>query len=363
MRYPSIDILRTLAIFVMVLVHFGENLSGYRLPCAGFGAPLFAFLSGVSYRLWVTGQQSRGISELDISKVSVRRGLFVFGVGIAFNVLVWMPEDTFNWDVLTFVGTALLLLNLARRIPQTISVLFAVLAILVSPILRSLADYGAYWENGYFEYDVTLSDVWIGFLSVGYFPIFPWIAYSLAGFATASRLFVEPTEPSEPRPSPWPTIFTGAAFSSTAILVLGARSYLPVLWSQTLLGGWSMYPPTTVYVLGTLGLTLMLIGVVHHCVDFNPRALRYGGLLSIAKTFSRYSLTIYVLHHVIHLWPLWIYGVATGHEPTEYWTQAMPISISMPLALLFLAGCYELLRRLGPDRNYGIESWMRWVCD
>ena len=363
MRYPSIDILRTFAIFVMVLVHFSENLSGYKLPFTGFGAPLFAFLSGVSYRLWVTGQQARGISEQDISKVSVRRGLFVFGVGFAFNILVWMPEDTFNWDVLTFVGAALLLLNGARRVPLVLSVLAAVMVLLVSPLLREMADYGAYWENLYFEYDMTLSDVLIGFLSTGYFPMFPWIAYSLAGFVTSSILFVEPAEPSGTRPSPWPTVLTGAAFSATALLVLLSRPYLPAVLSNTLLGGWTMYPSTTVYVLGTLGMTLMLIGLAHHGVDFNPRALRYGGLLSIAKTFSRYSLTIYVLHHVVHLWPLWIYGLVTGNDPTEFWMKAMPISVSIPLALLFLAGCYGLLRWLGPDRTYGIESWMRWLCD
>ena len=127
MRYSSIDVLRTFAIFVMVLVHFGENLSGYNSPISGFGAPLFTLLSGVSYRLWVLGQTARGVSELEISKVSIRRGLFVFGLGFAFNLLVWLPKDIFNWDVLTFIGAALLLLNVARRIPLSISVLAAVL--------------------------------------------------------------------------------------------------------------------------------------------------------------------------------------------------------------------------------------------
>ncbi len=41
MRYASIDILRTIALVVMVLVHFSDNLAGAVLPIAGFGAPLF----------------------------------------------------------------------------------------------------------------------------------------------------------------------------------------------------------------------------------------------------------------------------------------------------------------------------------
>ena len=89
MRYSSIDILRTFAIFSMVIVHFVENLSGSDFVPSGFGAPLFTFLSGVSYRLWLNSQEARGRSDADISKVTIRRGLFLFGVGFVFNVL-WL---------------------------------------------------------------------------------------------------------------------------------------------------------------------------------------------------------------------------------------------------------------------------------
>ena len=115
MRYVSIDILRTFAIVVMVFVHFAENLAGFEFPGAGFGAPIFALLSGVGYRLWLEGRRARGASQEEISKVSIRRGLFVLGVGFLFNVLVWLPEDTFNWDVLTLIGAALLILNGKRK--------------------------------------------------------------------------------------------------------------------------------------------------------------------------------------------------------------------------------------------------------
>ncbi len=77
----------------------------HALPIAGLGAPLFVFLSGVGYRLWVAGQVARGKSDLEISKTTIRRGLFVIGTGFVFNILVWLPEDTFIWDVLTFIGT------------------------------------------------------------------------------------------------------------------------------------------------------------------------------------------------------------------------------------------------------------------
>ena len=369
MRYASIDILRTVAIVVMVVVHFSENLSGQILPITGLGAPLFAFLSGVSYRLWANGLEARGVSEETISKTSIRRGLFVFAVGFAFNILVWLPEDTFNWDVLTFIGFALLVLNVARRLPLPVPILIAVLSLLVSPLLRGLADYDAYWVNRYFECDLTLSDVFIGFMATGYFPIFPWIAYSLAGFVTAALMFNDSPETTESNASPdsqpprWTTMIVGASFMTTSGILLAVRPYTHELISQHMLGGWRMFPATVEYVLATIGMALLLFGLAYQCVDRNPNAARFKGLLSIAKTFSRYSFTIYVLHHVVHLWPLWIYGIATGNEPTFYWQKAMSTTVSLPLSFVFLAACYFALRRIGPDRRLGIEGWMRWLCD
>jgi uncharacterized membrane protein len=362
MRFASIDVLRTFAIFVMVLVHFGENLSGYVSPLTGLGAPLFAFLSAVSYYLWVQGQIAQGKSQEEISKVSVRRGLFVIGIGFLFNVFVWLPEDTFNWDVLTFVGTALILLDGFRRVPLPITTLAAAMGLLISPILRGQADYAAYWQNGYFECDFTLSDLLIGFLCTGYFPVFPWIAFSLCGYVAAAKLF-GPVDAEESRVSPWSLVWLGAGLIAFSLLAIRLRSYLPDPIGKNYLGGWTMFPPTIEYVLGTLGMTLAMLGLAHRWIDRNPQALRWKGWFDIARTFSRYSLTVYILHHVVHLWPLWIYGLSCGFEPTHFWMKALPITTSIVLALVFLGCTYGILSRLRPDRNYGLEAWMRWLCD
>lgn len=79
----------------MVLVHFVENLSAHYdfsplgpvsreqlwwLP-VGFAAPLFTLLTGVSYRSWIAAQKDRGVDDYIISKRTVRRGLFLIGIG------------------------------------------------------------------------------------------------------------------------------------------------------------------------------------------------------------------------------------------------------------------------------------------
>ena len=85
--------------------------------------------------MWVNGLEAKGTSAEEISQRSIRRGLFVFGFGFAFNILVWMPEGTFNWDVLTLIGSALLLLNVLRRMPLAVCILIDVISILISPLL------------------------------------------------------------------------------------------------------------------------------------------------------------------------------------------------------------------------------------
>jgi uncharacterized membrane protein len=358
LRYASIDILRTLAIVVMVIVHFGENLSGYTVPFAGFGAPVFAFLSGVGYCLWAHGQKLRGKTESEISKTSVRRGLFVFGVGFAFNVLVWLPEDIYNWDVLTLIGAALLLLNVMRKLPLSISVLVGTIAVVVSPALRLMAEYDLYWSNGYFDGDLTLTDVTIGFFATGYFPFLPWIAFSLAGFVTATRMFTEPTPSTRFRPA-----LIGAGFIVASVAALALRPMLPETGVARMLGGWTMFPPTTEYVFGTLGIAMLLLGLMHRFIDRSPSAMSHTRALSVVTVLSRNSFTIYLLHHIVHLWPMWIYGYATGHETTHFWRQATSTSTAMVLACVFIVLCYFVLRRVGRDRRFGIESWMRWLCD
>ena len=136
MRHASIDILRSVAIVVMVLVHFGENLSDWTPPFAGLGAPVFAYLSGVSWVLWSRGRLAKGATDEEISRTTIRRGLFVFGVGILFNVIVWMPEDVFNWDVLTFVGSGLLFLEVARRMPRAVCWMTFVIVLTAAPVFR-----------------------------------------------------------------------------------------------------------------------------------------------------------------------------------------------------------------------------------
>ena len=107
---------------------------------------------------------------------------------------------------------------------------------------------------------------------------------------------------------------------------------------------------------------MFLFALGHRWVDQNPRLVNHRVVRVVFTTFSKHSLTIYLLHHVVHLWPLWIYGAAFGDEPTQFWRTAIPVAVSVPLAVLFLAACFVLCRWMERTERRGVEGWMRHLC-
>lgn len=361
MRYTSIDILRAVAVAVMIQVHFVGNLSGFSHPApAGFGAPLFTFVLGFSYHLWLEGQKARGTSDSDISKISARRGLFMFGLGLLFNVFVWLPVDTFDWDILTFLGAGLLFLTVARKLPDSILLAAGALVYFVSPVLRVLSDYRAYWRPGHFDFDPTLCDVVLGFLVNGYFPIFPWLVYPIAGYLIARRV----ARGSGPAGAALDRVTAiGAGLIGVCVATMWLGPHTSPLVQSVWLRGWKMFPASVTYVAGTLGIAITAFALLHRWVDLSPRFPRDGKVARVATMFSVRALSIYIVHHLVHIWPLWIYGMTKGTDPTAYWQRAMPVTWAWLLAFAFLGGTYFLLRWMDRTCKPGVETLMRWLCN
>ena len=368
-RLVSIDVLRTTAIVLMTVVHFVENLAGsydiesgpfiganrYWWMPTGFAAPLFTFLSGVSYRLWADAQAARGRDSDEISKITVRRGLFLILFGVAFNVLVWMPEDVFNWDILTLIGTAMLALDVARRTPPAVPIVACGLLIGLAPILRAVADYRAFWAAGYYDYDFTLADVVTGYLATGYFPVFPWLALPLAGFVAAPWIYGHAADR-----SPRAALTIGGLLLAAAAVVMALRPLVPArLITHDRL--WAMFPPTTAYVLGTIGGGIVLTTILHRAID--GRRSGPGWLERIAGAMSRHSLTLYALHHVAHVWPLWLVGFVTVGDPDTLWQVATPVPTAIAWAVAFLCLAAWLAERMDRPGTPSAESLLRWLCE
>jgi len=361
----------------MVLVHFVENLSAHYdfsslgpvsreqlwwLP-VGFAAPLFTLLTGVSYRSWIAAQKDRGVDDYIISKRSVRRGLFLIGIGFAFNVFVWLPEDTFNWDILTFIGSALIILNLIRKLPTEVVLTGILLVAVLSPPLQVLSDYYAFWSNGYFEYDLTLSDLVTGYLATGYFPLFPWIIFPVTGFLIAPTLFTPSSNgTSGLRQSRFLLVGCVSIGCLVASFALQRFISLPPLISR-----WTMFPASSSYLLGVIGMALFSLLALNTIIDKNWKEDRGSIITRTAaqwcRIISKHSLSLYLLHHIVHLWPLWLYGLMTTGEPTAHWQNFLPVIISASLAIFFCILVVPLFVMVDKYHLPTVERIMRWIAD
>ena len=94
--------------------------------------------------------------------------------------------------------------------------------------------------QGYFDYEFTLADITLGWLVVGYFPLFPWLAFPLAGYALAPALLAG-----------------GRAARIVAGWLLAASRWPLLAWGASRRdhrhrpAGWTMFPASTAYCLGT----------------------------------------------------------------------------------------------------------------
>jgi uncharacterized membrane protein len=371
-RYLSIDILRGLAIILMIQVHFVDDLSSRELSSGwlydasmllgSLPAPFFTIVFGLSFGLWVRKQEFLGRQDREITIMSLRRGLFLFALGIVFNFCIWLPEDTFDWDILTLIGTSFLFLALARKLPAPVLVLICVIVILVSPMLRVVGGYPAYWKNGYYDYDFTFRDIIFGFTANGYFPVFPWIIFPIMGFVGGDLIFQKRTS-SQSRF--WYLGVVGISLLALSGISVASGTTLPASIARHHADRPTEFPATTSYILAMLGFATLALVLLNRWVDQNEKIKGDGPFLVFLRRYSYFSLSVYVLHHMVILWPLWIYGVWTGHrdEPTFFWRNALSTPMAFTLAIVFIIACYFVLLLLENNKKYSLESFMRWVCE
>ncbi len=369
-RYRSIDILRGLAIILMIQIHCVENLSsredrsGWLYDAStvlgSLPAPFFTFVSGLSYGLWLRKQKSLGRRDREITRVTLRRGLFLFLLGIVFNFCIWLPEETFNWDILTLLGTSLLFLAVGRKLPVPVLTLICVLILLLTPLLRVVGDFSAYWEDNAYTYDFKLRDIFFGFFTNGYFPLFPWIIFPIAGFVCGEFIVQQNRLPTRVLNR---LGVIGIAALGLAGLLVAFQRQIPTKIAQQYASGLTEFPASTEFVLAMVGFVLISLAVLHRWVDARetPSDGRY---MTALRRFSSFSLTVYVLHHMLILWPLWIYGAWMGHEDsTFYWREAISTPMALLVAATIVSLSHFLLRFLDKHRRLTIEALMRRICD
>lgn len=195
-RIHFLDEMRGFAILCMVVHHFFYTV-GYLLD-QRWGYEVFDFLCYVQPIFWVVFIVTSGVC-VQLSRSPLKRGAFVFGVGLLFTLVtaVLMPLFGFGGEeiyfgILHFLGAAMIIFAIFRKLLDKINIK----AGMIISLLLFTMTYNV--QNGYLFFEnflrIDLPDALyqtsylfpLGFYSASfhsadYFPLLPWLFLFLAG--------------------------------------------------------------------------------------------------------------------------------------------------------------------------------------
>ena len=151
-RILSVDVMRGFALICMVMVHFmvylGDAAAVDTWPyfflnhvLGDWGAACFLMMMGMSQVL--SAQKHVGEDNRLIFRRTLIRGGFIFLVGVFMLALSWGPGKIWQWDILTLMGFATVLLFFCRFLPSWSILAIVVSLIVCTPLLRMGIDFNA----------------------------------------------------------------------------------------------------------------------------------------------------------------------------------------------------------------------------
>jgi uncharacterized membrane protein len=311
-RIAYVDWLRGFACLVMFQTHCYDSWLGGPAREGGFiklsqlggtlPAPLFLFLSGVSFALVTDKLRQKGASADEIARTTILRGGEIFLLGLLFRgqeFLLgqpWAPwTDLLRVDVLNVIGVSLMMMGVACRVAAAVSgadlprlrkttivtavICAAAIAILTPPLWtdwrpRTLA----WWLESYINGVHTFGkpQPWL-------FPIFPWAAFAFAGLA-AGLLLV----------SQWARTNQGFAL---ALAALGGIAFIALgLWLDAapvhLYTTYDFWHSSPNFFLIRVGVVLLVLFLGYVWCRWGAGEWGFSPLIEIGKC----SLLVYWVH-------------------------------------------------------------------
>ncbi len=327
-RIVSIDVLRGVAILVMMLDHVrerfymhtrtGDPMFDFIEPdlyftryLTHFAAPIFIFLAGLSAWLYAHPADRPYRSP---SAFLLKRGLVIIGIEVVFYYLVWAdsyPSFLFL-QVLFVIGLCLIGLSLACRLSSwAIGALGLFLAFghsVLEPISFEPGGIGyVLWTILHDPGDLAQ----IGGLTINLsYPALPWFGVILLGY-WAGPLYARSSSPGKRRKA---LIAAGSACLGVLLVLRGLNLYgETLLWSagETFLAtvmsflNFTKYPPSPNYLMVTLGIGLLLLAWVES-IDARNR------LLGAIRAFGLAPMFLYVVHLYVLLAAYWVLFLLFG---------------------------------------------------
>jgi uncharacterized protein len=351
-RISAIDALRGIAVFLMMEQHlllwlWNEPWKGDAMldsfpvlmtlnGLGGFAAPLFITLAGIGSFLFMKRPGSTG-------KTLCARGIIIILFGYLLNFLTpsWFTPSA--WYVLHLIGFGLAISPLLQKLSTPRLVMSMAIIIVTASILQiALEDPGQINPQQMSDHGIA---VWLLRLALaeGHFPIFPWLAFFIAGILIGRWTM-------EDRINYSILMSAGMITAGTVLSVIGFIGFDtatsgPAAIIFTLLP--DFYParaPITLILLGLSTITVAFIMRDGFSSRFGP-----SGLLAC---LGRASLTLLIAHIVVFR----ELSIRLGFYRK---LDTAPALIALISIILFFMLLSFLWRRI--DFKYGAEWVMRKI--
>jgi uncharacterized membrane protein len=348
-RLSYIDWMRGLAILIMISAHVLDSWTrpadryswpfGWSVILAGFAAPMFLFLAGLSVSLAASaGERKTGSAQVAASRVR-RRGWEVFGLAYLFRIQAYvlnpsaMLKGVLKVDILNVMGPAIVaaaafwqLAGDYRR--RLVAFTAATLAItLTTPLLRT---------STFVDKLPPLAQWYIRATpGKNNFQIFPWAGFLFAGAAIGVLLERARAEDKERQLHAW---MLPVALGCAAACYAG--SYLPSVYADSHF--WTSSPMFFLLRVGIIAATLSGVYYWEH----RPRLVgAYWKWQSPMALFGQSSLFVYWVHVEL------AYGVFSASLHKN-----LPFLQALFAFAVFSVGMFGLVLL----KNFGTSRWKQW---
>lgn len=334
MRVKEFDIARGFTVFIMPGVHvlmlYGNDpaKSSWLATIFGFlaegpGAPLFMVLMGASFcfsshttwpqvlkrsaLLLIAGYVLNFLKFTLLQITGLMPADFLAGYGIAPG-RTGITTLLLVGDILQFAAIALVILRLIFALPRPylVALIVCIFVIVVSPVHFSVA--GHFYP----------ADLFVGKSPLIFFPVFPWLAYPVAGLCTA--YIVKNTQ--------HPFIF----LRNIGIVLCVAACITAKCTGDALMANfYRSAPPSTLFHISVVLVWLYLIHILYGQPFFTRTCSFFGWL-------SKHITSIYILQWIIVFWCLPAAGYAhNGIWQTITWMIILTaVTFSLRRALEFI---------------------------
>jgi uncharacterized membrane protein len=302
-------------------------------------APTFVFLAGLSIALYGLSRRSQGLSEGQITRKLVTRGLLILLLKFTVVNFIWgfglqSSMALVYFGVLACIGSGMVILAFARRLPLPVLAGGSLLLLLVMPLLLSAFPLLPGGDQPLLEILLQPSDQ--GWLTV-FYPILPWLGVMGLGCACGRWLGERPER-------------TTKSFLTLGALLLAI--WLPLRLAGTYgnlvpyqAGDWrdfflmSKYPPSLAFLTWTLGGMSLAIAL-HNRLEQRLSSSRFFGLVTL---FGQTPLFFYIVHLQLYKTLSMILPRLTGSLAAGYLTWLLGL-----FYMVLLCTGYQALKRRYP---------------